>query len=107
MNIKKTDKALRKLAQGKPCMIRLPGCCFNTDTTVLAHIRTESTGMGQKEFSFFGAWACQSCHDYVDRRKQLPEGWEIREVTLSFFEGVFRTQKEIILEHPEVLSCLK
>ena len=59
---------LRKLAKGRPCMIRLPGCDGGGETTVLAHYRLAGTGMGRKPPDLCGAWACAPCHDRVDGR---------------------------------------
>jgi hypothetical protein len=64
-------KSLRTLAQGQPCMVRIPGVCNgNPETTVLAHIRRGNVaGMGQKPPDLCGVWACSSCHDVMDMRK--------------------------------------
>lgn len=61
---------LRKLAEGRQCMIRLPGCDGGGETSVLAHYRMPGTGMGRKPPDLCGAWACANCHDIVDGRKQ-------------------------------------
>jgi hypothetical protein len=55
---------LRKLARGKPCMVRIPGVCnHNPETTVLAHIRRGGVaGVGQKPPDTCGVWACSNCH---------------------------------------------
>ncbi len=87
---------LRKLAQGKPCMVRLPGCDGGGETTVLAHYRDSSTGMGQKENDLIGAWACASCHDYVDSRKRHDQWEDFNEIHQIFLESIIRTQREII-----------
>jgi hypothetical protein len=81
---------LRKLAQGKPCMIRSPLCNYNPDTTVLAHWRDSSTGMGKKEGDLVGAWACSECHDLIDgRNKNYP--YEYEQTRLWHLEGIVRT----------------
>ena len=61
---------LRKLAQGMPCQLRIPGVCnFNPETTVLAHIRRGGVaGMGQKPPDLCGIHACSACHDAIDGR---------------------------------------
>ena len=39
----------RKLAKGKPCLVRLPGCNGNRETTILAHYRLSGyCGVGMK-----------------------------------------------------------
>lgn len=82
---------LRKLAQGKPCMIRLPGCDGGGETTVLAHYRMSGyCGTGIKPPDLMGAWACDSCHAIADGRKPLP-GCTRTEILLAHCEGILRT----------------
>lgn len=85
---------LRQYARAQECMIRLPGCSFDTDETVLAHIRLPGTGIGTKELDIFGAWACDHCHSIVDGRRRL-EGWTTEQIQIAFFEGILRTQAEL------------
>lgn len=51
---------LRKLAQGRDCMVRIGGICnHNPETTVLAHFRMAGLcGVGMKPHDLFAAWAC-------------------------------------------------
>lgn len=80
----------RKAAEGKPCLVRLPGVC-NGDpaTTVLAHYRLAGTcGTGMKPIDALGAWACSDCHAEADRRTRKLEADFVR---LCFAEGVMRT----------------
>ena len=86
---------LRKEARDRPCMIRLPGVCtFNSETTVLAHLRMAGiTGGGQKAPDLLGAWACSTC------AAQTENGYcRNDEDKIAFFEGVMRTQYELINE---------
>ena len=88
---------LRKLAKGKPCMVRFPGICnFNPETTVLAHVRMGGlSGMGIKAEDLFGSWACSACHDYVDGRTHImTHDRDARR--LALLEGVLRTQSELV-----------
>ena len=85
---------LRKLAQGKPCLIRLPGCNGGGETTVLCHYRMPGDGMGRKPPDERGAWGCNSCHDIADGRVDL-KGWTRDEIRLAHAEGVFRTQEAL------------
>ena len=82
----------RKEAQGKPCMIRLPGCNGGGDTTVLAHYRLAGyCGTGIKpDDEVFGAWACSSCHDAVDGRRNC--GLPRVELMLAHANACLRTQ---------------
>ena len=77
---------LRKLARGRDCLVRLPIVCNgNPETTVLAHYRLAGlSGMGIKADDLFGAWACSSCHNYIDTHHDA-------ETRLAHAEGVFRT----------------
>lgn len=85
---------LRELARDKPCQIRLPDIC-NGDpaTTVLAHLR-HHTGGSLKPNDIFGAWACSSCHDAVDRRTHRE--LELDYLRLAHYEGVRRTQEQLV-----------
>ena len=87
---------LRKYAQGKPCMIRVPGVCNGDDkTTVLAHYRLSGiSGMSMKSPDLIGAWACSDCHDAVDRRRFMDLDFDF--VRHCHAEGVMRTQNRLI-----------
>lgn len=80
----------RREARGKPCMIRLPGCDGGGETTVLAHYRLAGyCGTGLKPPDELAAWACVSCHDAVDGRRNT--GLPRAELLLAHAEGVMRT----------------
>lgn len=87
----------RKAAQSQPCTVRLPGCDGGGETTVLAHYRLAGhCGTGQKPPDSMGAFACASCHDICDGRRQLPDwargDWSREQIRLAHAEGVMRTQ---------------
>jgi len=65
-------KTLRKLAELQQCLVRIPNeCNFDSTTTVLAHIRRANiAGMGQKPSDLCAVWACSSCHDIIDGRRE-------------------------------------
>ena len=92
---------LRKLAQGKPCMIRLPGCNgggFDIDgnsKSCLCHYRLAGyVGGAQKPDDFaFGAWGCAPCHDLVDGRTKSDH--DRQTLRLAHAEGCLRTQAEL------------
>ena len=92
-----SKKSLRQLAQGQPCMIRVPGVCNrNPETTVLAHYRmADLCGVGMKPPDWCGAWACRACHDAVDGRVNLSKVWTHYELRIMHAEGVFRTLAEV------------
>lgn len=88
---------LRKLAAGRPCLVRIPGVCNgDSATTVLAHYRSSGiSGIGLKSPDALAAWACSDCHDAIDRRRHT--GLFTREeVRLMHLEGVMRTQAALI-----------
>ena len=84
--------SLRKEAKGRGCMVRLPGICnFNSETTVLAHIRLSGvSGMGMKSPDLIGAWACSACHDEIDGRTRK-SGMTRDELRLAHYDGMVRT----------------
>ena len=87
---------LRRYAEGKPCMVRLPGICSGDPmTVVLAHFRglPGLGGMGQKPPDVLGAWACHDCHNEIDRRTRHMDYDAVRE---AFMEGVIRTQARLV-----------
>ena len=87
---------VRRLAIGRECQIRLPGCL--TEPCCLCHFRLIGiSGMGIKSPDFLGAWGCAFCHDQVDRvmRDDL-------QTQFDFALAVFRTQN--ILYHEERLK---
>lgn len=88
---------LMKLAKGRRCLVRLPGCDGGGETTVAAHFREQSlgAGMGIRPEALFCAWACFSCHNRVDFRENT-DGMTRAEVRLAHAEGVFRTQIELL-----------
>jgi hypothetical protein len=81
---------LRRLARGKPCMVRLPGICNGREeTTVLAHYRLSGvSGIGYKPPDLCGAWACSDCHYMIDHSHDV-------DTKLAHLEGVIRTLAEI------------
>lgn len=60
---------LRKSARNQDCTLRLDGCNFNPETTVLAHIRMNRfCGVAMKPPDYMSCFACSSCHDKIDGR---------------------------------------
>ena len=84
----------RQAAQGKPCMVRLPGCSHNAEETVLAHYPLAGySGTGLKSPDILGAWACHHCHAVIDGRIFPPPGYLRNDVRLAHAEGVMRTME--------------
>lgn len=79
-------KDLRKQARGRGCQVRLAEVCnHNSETVVLAHIRLNGiSGFGLKSPDILGAWACSSCHSYIDSHHDDA-------TNAAFAEGVYRT----------------
>ena len=90
---------LKKEAQGRGCMIRLPEICnHNSETVVLAHVRMAGiSGMGIKADDLLGAWSCSACHDAVDRRSHTDLDRD--HVRLAHLEGVIRTIAQLRKEN--------
>jgi len=99
-------KSLRALAQGQPCMVRIPGVCNgNPYTTVLAHLRLAGiTGGAQKAPDALGAWACSECHRCIDSNGNS-HGLERDFVRLAFYDGMARTQY-LLLKDEYLLECV-
>lgn len=86
---------LRKLANGRPCMVRLPGCDGGGPTTVLAHYRLAGyCGVSMKPPDSMGAWCCAPCHAVVDGRENMANLTRV-EIRLAHAEGVMRTTVEL------------
>ena len=59
---------LRKSARGQACAMNVAGVCnYTNDTTVLAHINTEGSGVGLKTDDFSAVFCCSECHRWLDQ----------------------------------------
>lgn len=84
-------KNLRDMARGQHCQVRLPGCDFGTETTVLAHIRRANiAGVGQKPPDLCGVYACAKCHDLIDGRAHAANLTKA-DIDHAVFYGLLRT----------------
>jgi len=62
-------KKIRESAQGQECTVNSPWCNYNPETVVFAHYgEPGEKGMGIKPDDTSGAYACSSCHDWLDGR---------------------------------------
>lgn len=100
---------LRNLANGAPCLIRVPGVCnHDPATTVLCHVRMSGiSGMGLKAPDLIAALGCSRCHDFVDGRSNPANTAEYRRTLL--LEGMARTvyywiEKGIISESGDLID---
>lgn len=66
--------SLRRLAMGKPCYLRIPGCRPGpgNETVVLAHLRRGGiAGGSQKPCDFTAIPMCHHCHQIFDGGKSI------------------------------------
>lgn len=83
---------LRKLANGQPCLVRLPGCDGGGETTTLDHYRLAGyCGTGIKPPDELGAFCCWHCHAVVDGRLKPPPEYDKTAIRLAHAEGCLRT----------------
>ncbi len=90
--------ALRKLAKGRECQIRVPGCCLpGNETVVGCHVRMAGvSGIGMKADDLFIAYGCYACHQIVDGQRKSEFTFEQRRLFL--LEGMVRTQYLLLRE---------
>lgn len=95
--------ALTDYANGKPCLIRVPGVCsFQDEQTVACHLPlADYHGTGLKAADMFFAFGCFNCHDAVDRRRYRHLDRDF--VRMLHFEGMLRTQAYIAEKAPHLL----
>ncbi len=86
---------ITKSARNQDCQVQLYGICnHNSETTVFAHYRKGGFGgMGKKPDDLFGAYACSSCHDEIDRRTRVLEN---EHVDHEFLQAILRTQRNLL-----------
>lgn len=80
-------------ARGQECQVRIIGVCNgNSETVVWAHANglASGRGIGLKANDLSGAYACQACHDYYDRRVFVPEE-HYANIKVDFYEGHLRS----------------
>lgn len=89
---------IRKSAQGKPCLLRIPGVCSGDwSTTVHCHVRRcGSGGMGKKPPDIIGIRACHTCHDWLDRRGFVRDDEADRDTWIA--DGMVRTLMALVAE---------
>lgn len=83
---------LRKDAEGKFCLIRVPGACAS-QPVCLCHVRLIGiSGMGHKATDLLGAFGCTPCHDVIDGR--VKSSFSYLERRQMLLEGMARTQAQ-------------
>lgn len=82
---------LLKMAQGEPCLLRVPGVCNgNSDTVVAAHSNSAKHGKGKamKAHDFYSVFSCAACHFWLD------VGAATREEKEAAFAAAFERQRK-------------
>lgn len=90
---------IRKSARGQICLVRLPGICsYNPEETIAAH--KNGGGISLKSHDIHSARCCAKCHAVVDSlpRSNMVEDLEQAKQLLYFYEGILRTQMELLKE---------
>lgn len=89
---------LRDYARGKPCFIRVPGCCsHDPEQTVWCHVRLVSiSGAGWKSPDLCGAFGCTRCHMVVDGQQSSDYSYDQRRLML--LEAMVRSQAYLVSE---------
>ncbi len=64
------NRRLLDMAEGRPCLLHIPGVCnHDPATTVAAHSNLSIHGKGahRKADDVFTVWACANCHAWLDQ----------------------------------------
>lgn len=68
------DPVLLEMARGRTCLLMVPGLCSHrVDTVVAAHSNLSIHGKAgaRKADDCYSAWACATCHVWLDTSKAL------------------------------------
>lgn len=89
------SKKILRHAKGQPCLLRLPGCVCQSETTVFAHLNGDAfgKGMGIKAHDFAGFFAGFECHRRYDLHETGLDDGELNALLLS---AVIRTWEVLI-----------
>lgn len=89
----KKPSKVRMSAAGEQCLVRVPGvCCGDSTTVVLAHMN--GGGMGVKHSDMHGAYACRTCHEWLDGGYARTHTRDHRD--LMHLQGIIRTQLRLL-----------
>lgn len=73
---KVVSKKIRNSARGEDCALRIPNVCFNdTDTVILAHVKSKYKGWGMKSLDIHGMYCCFNCHAHYDLGNKIDPQW--------------------------------
>lgn len=85
------SNALRNLAKGQDCTLRMPWCNHNNETVVLCHVRTKGlNGMACKPPDFIAYHGCSECH-----RREQDAGHD--DIARAVFETLIRAYEAGII----------
>jgi hypothetical protein len=88
------ENKIRASAKGEDCTVRLPGICnHNQETVVFAHLNGIRFGHGVGHKTKWGAYACSSCHDEIDRRTRQMDADCVK---LAHYEGTIETLNKLV-----------
>lgn len=85
---------IRQSARLQSCTLRLSCCTHDPSTVVLAHLPCSDKSTGKKGPNHYACYACSSCHDVIDRRKD--SGMMRVEILERMLAGLYETQRELI-----------
>jgi hypothetical protein len=73
-------------SKGQRCTIRITDVCAgDTETVIAAHIRDRHTGRGIKASDISVANCCWACHERLDGRAKMPDGFLITDQDWLFY----------------------
>jgi hypothetical protein len=89
------SKKILRHARGQPCLLALPGCNCDPETTVFAHLNGAAygKGMGQKASDIAGMFAGFECHSRYDLHQT---GLTEAELTGVLLKAVIATWEVLI-----------
>lgn len=93
MNAVRSHKYLAA-AKGETCKFSIAGVCHHeNDTVVPCHIKDDHSGRSIKASDLSTVDGCHRCHDVMDRRAKMPDGFLISDADWEFYarRGLQRT----------------
>lgn len=89
------SKKILRHARGQPCLLALPGCNCDPETTVFAHLNGAAygKGMGQKASDIAGMFAGFECHSRYDLHQT---GLSEAELNAKLLKAVIATWEVLI-----------
>ena len=85
----RTMKLLRESANGRACLLRLPGCICDGSMAIWSHCRHHYAGKGGsiKSHDLLGALACTHCDGIYDGNQPRPAGLSLEAVELAWWRA--------------------